>query len=83
MVRADSYYQGGNGGLVTATISVTPGETLAVLVGGEGGTAMYGTKGIGGYNGGGGSSFVEKGATHVKDLGGAAPAGNGTIVIFW
>ena len=46
-------YHGGNGGMVTATIPVTPGETLAVFVGGEGGTAKYGTNGTGGFNGGG------------------------------
>jgi len=41
-------YTGGEGGVVTATISVTPGETLAIFVGGEGGST-----GVGGFNGGG------------------------------
>jgi hypothetical protein len=36
-----------------------------------------------GGGGGGGSSYVEKGATHVKNLQGAAPPGNGQIVISW
>src|ERR1700722_12726445 len=45
------YYQGGNGGRVRATIPVTPGEKLAVFVGGEGGGASYGTNGAGGFNG--------------------------------
>jgi shikimate kinase len=31
--------------------------------------------------GGGGSSFIEKSATHVKDIGGDAPPGNGEIII--
>ena len=30
------YFSGGNGGIVNATIAVTPGETLAIFVGGEG-----------------------------------------------
>lgn len=43
---------GGRGGLVSATIPVTPGERLGVFVGGEGG--YYGSYyGAGGYNGGG------------------------------
>jgi hypothetical protein len=140
---------GGLGGLVQATISVTPGETLAVFVGGEGtiGAACYSEygNGIGGFNGGGdggsagygdigdgaggasdvregssalsdrilvaggggyyggggggggaggedgcpgggaggGSSYVESGARSVKNQKGAAPPGNGQIVISW
>ncbi len=51
-------YQGGAGGLggsVTATIAVTPGETLAVFVGGKGadGTNTPATTALGGFNGGG------------------------------
>jgi hypothetical protein len=37
----------------------------------------------GGGGGGGGSSFVEKGAKHVKSRPGAAPVGNGRIIISW
>lgn len=53
----------GTGGLVQATISVKPGETLAVFVGGEGESGDqcgYGT-GSGGFNGGGngGGSYIE------------------------
>jgi hypothetical protein len=53
-------YVGGNGGSVKATVPVTPGENLAVFVGGEGhgatgsttcGCALSGT--AGGFNGGG------------------------------
>ena len=39
--------EGGNGGRVTATLPVTPGETLYLYVGGEG------TISAGGFNGGG------------------------------
>ena len=51
------YFTGGNGGIVEATISVTPGETLAIFVGGEGtGDASNCSAGLcgGGFNGGGG-----------------------------
>jgi hypothetical protein len=58
----------GLGGLVKATIPVTPGETLAVFVGGEGalGAACYGEygRGRGGFNGGGNggrSSYSDNG----------------------
>lgn len=40
--------KGGKGGKVTATINVTPGETLLVNIGGAGGSS-----GVGGLNGGG------------------------------
>lgn len=47
---------GANGGKVTATITVTPGETLAIFVGGQGAAATTvgqdSTGGTGGFNGG-------------------------------
>ncbi len=43
---------GGAGGSTVATIDVTPGETLAVFVGGQGG-ANSGAGAAGGFNGGG------------------------------
>src|SRR3954451_496306 len=44
----------GTGGSVTATFAVTPGETLAVFVGSQGGTSTDGLSGgPGGFNGGG------------------------------
>ncbi|MBV9719773.1 MAG: hypothetical protein JOZ77_10660 [Candidatus Eremiobacteraeota bacterium] len=46
-------YVGGNGGRVKATIPVTPGEKLAVFVGGEGGASGGASGGSGGFNGGG------------------------------
>jgi hypothetical protein len=51
---------GGTGGEATATISVTPGDTLQVNVGGRGGDGdLFGLGGAGGFNGGadGGSGF--------------------------
>jgi hypothetical protein len=49
------YFNGGNGGVVKATILVTPGETLAIYVGGEGvgDTSNCSTAFEGGFNGGG------------------------------
>jgi hypothetical protein len=74
---ASGYYCtviGGLGGLVKATIPVTPGETLAVFVGGEGtkGVACgseYGN-GSGGFNGGGNGGPASYGAN--GDGGGGA-----------
>jgi len=49
------YFTGGNGGVVKATIAVTPGETLAIFVGGEGtgDTSSCSAGYEGGFNGGG------------------------------
>ena len=44
---------GGLGGMVEATVSVTPGQVLFVYVGGMGLGAPSGTSDAGGYNGGG------------------------------
>jgi hypothetical protein len=44
---------GGLGGRVTATIPVTPGETLTVFVGGRGKSAISNGSSAGGFNGGG------------------------------
>ncbi len=74
--------QGGLGGRVTATIVVTPGETLNIYVGGQG--AMP----TGGYNGGGGGA-VGCGGTEVIWAGGGGASdirqggmavGNRTVV---
>jgi hypothetical protein len=51
--------------------------------GGGGGGGGGGEDGCPGGGGGGGSSYVEPGATNVKDKKGAAPPGNGQIVISW
>jgi hypothetical protein len=48
---------GANGGSVTATISVTPGESLAVFVGGAGGAGGNSAGGAGGNSGGCGGTY--------------------------
>ena len=52
---------GGKGGLVQATITVTPGETLTVYVGGEGPDAVCSTHPTAGAFNGGGSSDADGG----------------------
>lgn len=77
---------GGVGGIATATITVTPGATLSVLVGGRGGDSLTpGTAGTGGTNGGaaggdyggggGGRSEVAQGATKLVVAGGGGGGG--------
>jgi hypothetical protein len=62
-----SGHQGGLGGLITAELPVTPGENLAVFVGGSTDGAS------GGYNGGGeGRSFMFSGYTFTSYGGGGA-----------
>ena len=71
---------GGSGGQATATISVTPGEVLQVIVGGQGGAGGANAAGAAGFNdggagtvatqsggGGGGSSDVRRSAYAVGD----------------
>lgn len=45
--------QGGQGGRATATVAVTPGETLTIVVGGIGHSPFSGGDALGGFNGGG------------------------------
>lgn len=45
--------QGGKGGKITGTISVTPGQVLQIYVGGAGGNGSASASGTMGYNGGG------------------------------
>jgi hypothetical protein len=62
---------GGGGATVTATFSVTPGERLAIFVGGAGATGGFngGGRGAGGYygGGGGGASDVREGGDRLSD----------------
>jgi large repetitive protein len=51
--------------------------------GGGGGGGSDGASAAGGGGGGGGSSYIEPGATNTKNQRGAAPPGNGLIVISW
>jgi RHS repeat-associated protein len=69
--QGDGTY-GGLGGRVTATLSVTPGSTLSVYVGGRGSGATGGFNGGGGgnpYGGspGGGASDIRTGAAQLAD----------------
>lgn len=65
---------GGLGGMVIATVSVSAGETLTMLVGGQGGLRSAGFNGGGGVTGdgygGGGSSNVKRGGTQLVIAGG-------------
>ena len=85
---------GGGAGYVTATLSVTPGETLNIYVGGGGPGGLYNNGGQdgGGGGGGGGYSSVYRSSTLLAlaagggggggarnaTAGGAAGAGGGT-----
>ncbi|MGC1986816.1 MAG: glycine-rich protein, partial [Candidatus Cybelea sp.] len=69
---SSKYSTGGRGGKIRATIPVTPGETLAVFVGGEGALGAYGSGGSGGFNGGGAG-----GASYVYAVGGDGGDGGG------
>lgn len=80
---------GGNGGLVSATIPVTPGERLAISVGGSGGRGGFNGGGAGltsycCYGFGGGASDVRQAGDRFADRvvvaaggGGGAGTGNG------
>jgi hypothetical protein len=81
---------GGKGGLVTARLVVTPGETLSITVGGRGPDAIAGSPTpSGGFNGGGGStgdggggggaSDVRRGGTRLVVAGGGGGSGNGGV----
>lgn len=65
---ASFLYNGGNGGVVTATLGVTAGDTLSLDVGGGGGA----TNDIGG---GGGSSNVNAGTANQIIAGGGGGSG--------
>lgn len=73
---------GGKGGQVTATLAVTPGETLVVNVGGQGGSeAQAGVNGGGSgmdfSGGGGGATDVRRGGTELADRVVVAGGGGG------
>ena len=58
----------GPGAREISTFAVTPGDSLLVYVGGQGGEAVGSTPGAGGWNGGGagGSAFGERGGRAGK-----------------
>ncbi|HET6276340.1 MAG TPA: glycine rich domain-containing protein [Candidatus Cybelea sp.] len=64
------HMMGGKGGSVTATISVTPREKLAIFVGGRG--APSSASGGGGFNGGGTGGQPGMGSSTVGNGGGGA-----------
>lgn len=51
---------GGHGAALSGTFTVTPGENLAILVGGVGSNASFGNSG-----GGGGGSFIWRGTQYI------------------
>jgi len=63
-------YNGGNGGVVTATLTVSPGDVLTLEVGGGGGTDVY-------TGGGGGSTNINGGSTNQIIAGGGGGSGGG------
>jgi len=72
---------GGNGGRVQATLSVTPGEVLTIMVGGagilsgQGGFNGGGAAGTNGIYGGGGMSHIARGAGILVIAGGGGGGG--------
>ncbi len=65
---------GGNGAYIRGSFSVTPEETLDIIVG-QNGAAGRGAYGGGGLNGGGGASWIKRGGT-VLLLAGAGGSGS-------
>jgi len=70
---------GGNGAAVTATISVTAGDTLYLYVGGSGANASIKTGGSGGWGGGSSISSGGNGGTASSGYG-AGGGGGGTLI---
>jgi hypothetical protein len=70
---------GGGGGFAQGTITVTPNETLNILVGGggEGGSGADCSHCVGGGGGGGGHSGVLRGATELIIAAGGGGGGGG------
>ena len=60
---------GGQGGSVKATLTVDPGETLNIRVGGQGETGAVGATAAGGFNGGGaGGGSIAGGGGGASDI---------------
>ena len=74
---------GGLGATATATIPVTPGETLFIVVGGQGGLCTE--EGPGGFNGGGGSGatgpYTPGGGGGASDVRQGGAALNNRVVV--
>jgi hypothetical protein len=69
---------GGSGAVVSADLTVTPGGTLYLEVGGNGGDATASTA-AGGYNGGGASGFDAGGGGGASDVRTASSASAGSL----
>ncbi|OGR62853.1 MAG: hypothetical protein A2X31_07005 [Elusimicrobia bacterium GWB2_63_22] len=82
----------GGGGFAQATIAVTPGESLTVMVGGPGGAGNGSSGGAGGLNGGGaagstawysggggGYSALKRGGTFLIQAGGGGGGGGAAL----
>lgn len=68
---------GGAGGFASALVTVTPGETLRVYVGGGGNRQLPAGDGNGAGGGGGGWSGLFRGTTPIVIAGGGGGAGGG------
>ncbi|NOQ74087.1 MAG: T9SS type A sorting domain-containing protein [Crocinitomix sp.] len=83
----------GNGSRITTEMTVTPGETLYIFVGGRGSNGGNNTAGVGGYNGGGtsgvafsyysgggggGASDIRRGGTGLVNRAAVAGGGGGS-----
>jgi Glycine rich protein len=77
---APSPYAPGLGGRATATLSVTPGDTFQINVGGQGqyGTGGWNGGGNGLFGGGGGASDIRAGGTALADRVLVAGGGGGS-----
>ena len=70
---------GGGGGFVQDTISVTPGESLTVVVGSVGGAGQHdGGNADGSGGGGGGHSAFKRNGTYLLIAGGGGGGGSGS-----
>ena len=70
---------GGGGGFVQDTISVTPGESLTVVVGSAGGAGQHdGSFADGSGGGGGGHSAFKRNGTYLLIAGGGGGGGSGS-----
>jgi hypothetical protein len=90
-IQRDRFWgRGGGGGFARASLSVTPGDALEILVGGGGGGAVRGKPGVGGWHGGasggagewgggggGGMSLVKLNGQTMLVAGGGGGGGGG------
>lgn len=73
---------GGEGGRAEATLSVTAGETLTIIVGGTDGTGGGGSGGNGGDSGaGGGRSAIERSGVPLIVAGGGGGGGSNSVAM--